>query len=109
MRYWSFNVGSAPSNLPITLRDLNERTACLMSMFALALSATGLNSLVIADFLRASKSWPQSERSFLATSSVIQDLAETAPMFLSGLSSSKFSLAQLDFTTCHGYAAGIVS
>ena len=39
---------------------------------------------------------------FFATSGVIQERAETASMFLLGLSSSKFSLPQLDLTTCHG-------
>src|SRR5436853_1255654 len=102
MMYSSFKFGSAPSNLPITLCDLNERSACLIWIFAFAFNVTGRNSFVIADFLRASKSWPQSANNFLATSSVIHERADTASMFLFGLSSSKFSLAQLDLTTCHG-------
>src|SRR5436309_15790898 len=102
MMYSSFKFGSAPSNLPTTLCDLDERSACLMSMLLFAFSATGRKSFEIADFLSASKSWPQSASSFLATSSVIHERAETASMFLFGLSSSKFSLAQLDLTTCHG-------
>src|SRR5438045_9125497 len=73
----------------------------LMSMFAFAFSATGRNSFVIADFLSESKSWPQSANNFLATSSVIHERADSASMFLFGLSSSKFSFAQLDLTTCH--------
>src|SRR5207302_9496274 len=102
MMYSSFSVGSARSYFPITLCDLNERSVCLMSMFAFALSATGRNSLVLADFLSESNSWPQSANNFLATSSVIHERADSASMFLFGLSSSKFSFAQLDLTTCHG-------
>src|SRR5438132_12635908 len=102
MMYSSFKFGSAPSNLPITLCDLNDRSACLILMFAFAFSATCRKSFEIADFLSASKYSLQSASSFLATSSVIHERAETASMFLFGLSSSKFSLAQLDLTTCHG-------
>src|SRR6476469_10305343 len=102
MTYSPFNFGSLPSSLPMTLCDLNERTCCLISMLALAFRATGRKFLVIADFLRASKSWPESANNFFATSKVIQERADTASIFLFGLSSSKFSLLQLDFTTCHG-------
>src|SRR5436853_670317 len=102
MMYSSFKFGSAPLNLPMTLCDLNERSACLMLMFAFAFSATGRKSFVIADFLSESKSWPQSANNFLATLSVIHERADSASMFLFGLSSSKFSFAQLDLTTCHG-------
>src|SRR3954471_3284036 len=100
--YSPFNLGSLPSSLPMTLCDLNERTCCLISMLASAFSTTGRKSLVIADFLRASKSWLESVNNFFATSSVIHERAETASIFLFGLSSSKFSLLQLDLTTCHG-------
>src|SRR5437764_6871336 len=100
--YSSRNFESLPWSLPMTLCDLKERICCLISILALAFKATGRKSLVIADFLSASKSWPESVNNFLATSNVIHERAETASMFLFGLSSSKFSLAQLDLTTCHG-------
>src|ERR1700757_3539924 len=93
----------------MTLCDLNERTCCSISMLAFASKTTGRKSLVIADFLRASKSCLESANNFFATSNVIHERAATASMFLFGLSSSKFSLLQLDLTTCHGYAAGSVS
>src|SRR4029077_5900817 len=102
MRYSSRNFESLPSSLPMTLCDLNERTCCLISMLALAFRTTGRKSLVIADFLRPSKSRPESANNFFATSKVIQERADTASTFLFGLSSSQFSLPQLDFTTCHG-------
>src|SRR3954453_8822285 len=102
MMYSSRNFESLPSSLPITLCDLNERICCLISMLALAFRTMGRKSLVIADFLRASKFWPESVNNFCANSNVIHERAETAFMFLFGLSSSKFSLAQLDLTTCHG-------
>src|SRR3954447_25826264 len=100
--YSSFDFGSLPSSLPMTLWDLNERTCCLISMLALAFSTTGRKFLAIADFLSASKSCPESVNNFFVTSKVIQERAETASMFLFELSSSKFSLLQLDFTTCQG-------
>src|SRR5215475_10081013 len=109
MTYSPLDLGSLPSSLPMTLCDLNERTCCLISMLALAFRATGRKSLLIADFLRVSKSWPESANNFFATSSVIHERAGTASIFLFGLSSSKFSLLQLDLTTCQGYAAGSVS
>src|SRR5882762_1414515 len=102
MTYSPFNLGSLPSSLPITLCDLIERICCLIAMLALAFRTTGRKPLVIADFLRTSKSWPESANNFFATYKVIQERADTASMFLFGLSSSKFSLAQLDFTTCQG-------
>src|SRR4029079_12933451 len=102
MTYSRFNVGSLPSSLPMTLCDLKERICCLIAMLALAFRTTGRKSLVTADFLRASKSWPESANNFFATSKVIQERADTASMFLFGLSSSKFSLLQLDFTPCQG-------
>src|SRR5260370_33523682 len=100
MMYSSFKFGSAPSNLPITLCDLNERSACLMSMLLFTFSAIGRKFFEIADFLSVSKSWPQSASRFLATSTAIHERDQTASMFLFGLSSSKFSLAQLDLMTC---------
>src|ERR1700757_4021878 len=100
--YSPFNFGSLPSSLPMTLCDLKERTCCLIAMLALAFRTTGRKPLVIADFLRSSKFWPQSANNSFATSKVIQERADTASMFLFGLSSSKFSLLQLDLTTCQG-------
>src|SRR4030095_16834283 len=102
MIYSSCNFGSLPSSLPMTLCDLKERICCLIAMLALAFRTTGRKSLVIADFLRASKFWSQSANNFFATSSVIHERVETASIFLFGLSSSKFSLLQLDLTTCQG-------
>src|SRR5262245_51504634 len=102
MMYWSRNFESLPSSLPITLCDVNERICCLIRMLALALRTTGRKSLAIADFLRPSKSWPESANNSFATSKVIHERADTASIFLFGLSSSKFSLLQLDLTTCHG-------
>src|SRR5204863_4622233 len=102
MTYSPFDFGSLPSTLPMTLCDLKERTCCLIAMLALAFRVTGRKFLVIADFLRPSKSWPESANNFFATSKVIHERAETASIFLFGLSSSKFSLLQLDFTTCQG-------
>src|SRR5438046_9401778 len=102
MTYSSCNFGSFPSSLPMTLCDLNERICCLMSILALAFNATGRNPFVIADCFSASKSCLQSAHNFFATSNVIHERAETSPMFLFGLSSSKFSLPQLDLTTCQG-------
>src|SRR5438093_9723080 len=102
MMHSSRNFESLPSSLPMTLCDLNERTCCLIAMLALALKAAGRKSLVIADLLRASKSCPESANNFFAMSSLIHERAETASIFLFGLSSSKFSLPQLDLTTCHG-------
>src|ERR1700747_1371637 len=102
MIYSSRNFESLPSSLPMTLCDLNERICCLIAMLVLAFTTTGRKPLVIADFLRASKFWPESASNFFATSKVIQERADTASMFLFGLSSSKFSLLQLDLTTCQG-------
>src|ERR1043166_4323008 len=102
MMYSSRSFESLPSSLPTTLCDLNERTCCLISILVLVFRTTDRKSLAIADFLRASKSWPESANNFFATSKVIQERADTASIFLFGLSSSKFSLLQLDFTTCHG-------
>src|SRR5678816_948977 len=102
MMYSPFNFGSLPSNLPMTLCDLNERICCAIAMFALAFRTTGRKFLVIADFLRTSKFWPESANNFFVASSVIHERAETASIFLFALSSSKFSLLQLDLTTCHG-------
>src|SRR5207249_6918394 len=102
MMYSSRNFGSLPSSLPMTLCDLNERICCLITMLDFAFNATDRKCFVTADFFSASKSCPQSANNFFATSNVIHERAETASMFLFGLSSSKFSLPQLDLTTCHG-------
>src|SRR6478609_4111167 len=102
MTYSPFNFGSLPSSLPMTLCDLNERICCLIAMLALAFRTTGRKFLAIADFLRPSKFSLESANNFFATSRGIQERADTASMFLFGLSSSKFFLLQLDLTTCHG-------
>src|SRR5437763_14734308 len=106
MTYSFVNFGSLPSSLPITLCDSTERTCCLISKFAFTPSGTGRKSFLIADFFDESKACPESASSFLATSTVSQERTETAPAFLSGASSAKFSCDQLDRTTEHGCAAG---